>query len=103
MLATARARVALELTTDHVDGNTLNNHPNNLVPTCRTCNKDGALAGNPRIFGQQTLDRAFVQAVATVGKLAGWWREHQNYPRERAIALPRAKLRSLNLLSRLRC
>lgn len=32
---------------DHVDGDTMNNHPENLVPSCSSCNCLRALEGNP--------------------------------------------------------
>ena len=69
---------AVELVTDHLDGDPRNNTPENLVPACRTCNMRRALAGNPRIFGMQTPKTVSKQVVATIRRL-----------RERALQLLR--------------
>lgn len=36
-----------DIDADHVDGERLNNEPENLVASCRPCNRRRALAGNP--------------------------------------------------------
>lgn len=42
------------LVTDHLDGNTLNNNPDNLVPSCQPCNGtrrwQGHLDGHPVVI-----------------------------------------------------
>lgn len=35
------------IVSDHLDGNVLNNNPENLVPSCTSCNMRRGLAGNP--------------------------------------------------------
>ena len=66
MAATAKACGAVELVTDHLNGNTLDNRPENVVASCRTCNKDRGLASNPLMFGGQTFRMVFAQVVATI-------------------------------------
>ena len=35
---------------DHIDGNPSNNDPENLVPSCLSCNLARARAGNPKVW-----------------------------------------------------
>lgn len=88
---TAEAREGIELVVDHWNGNPRDNRPENLVPSCRACNAERGWAGNPRVFGQQTLERVFGQVVATVRDRV---RERLDVPRE---IKRRARMRPMSL------
>ena len=69
---TAEARSgAVELFTDHKDGNARNNDEENLVPSCPSCNSKRARAGNPLVFDPHSSDDASPVPRTTACKQCG--------------------------------
>lgn len=61
----ATHELATELTVDHLDGRVRNNHAENLVPSCRNCNKARGDAGNPLQWGLRTAKVALDKMMSS--------------------------------------